>query len=109
MKLQDLNPKPKPNMAIYHETPFDNDVISEIKGLQKFPSVTVGDKKIYHWQYNMSVCKFNLGLMAKGMQVRGTKLKDFKAYYGLKGKSAKDCFTELLLLFEYYKKDRWNL
>jgi len=42
-------------------------------------------------------------LMAKGMKFRGIKFTDIKKYYGLKGKSAKDCLLQFEEVMEKYK------
>jgi hypothetical protein len=47
--------------------------------------------------------KYNLSLMAVGIQSRGIKLKDIKNYYGLKGRTAADCLSQFVQLMEAYK------
>lgn len=69
------------------------------EGTVKAPKVMYGNGEIEFTKYQLSVHKFNLGIMASGMTCRGVKLKDLKAYYGLKGKSAKDCYSEFRLKF----------
>jgi hypothetical protein len=41
--------------------------------------------------------------MAAGMLCRGVKLKDLKYYYGLKGKTAKDCLVQFETIINNYK------
>jgi hypothetical protein len=68
-------------------------------GELKAPKVYQGESEIKFTEYQLAVHKFNLQIMASGMQMKGLKLKDLKAYYDLKGKSAKDCYNEFLLKF----------
>lgn len=68
-------------------------------GEVKAPIVHYGNGKIEFTKYQLAVHKFNLGIMASGMQMKGLKLKDLKAYYGLNGKTAKDCYNEFRLKF----------
>ena len=79
-------------------TPFEKQKNDEMKGLVKYPAVSVGEKRVYYWQYNLSVAKFNLGLMKSGMKVKGMRLKDYKTFFGIKGRSAKDCYEELEII-----------
>jgi hypothetical protein len=46
--------------------------------------------------------------MSKGILSRNVKLKDLKAYYGLKGRSAGDCLTQYEMLIEGYKEKYLN-
>jgi hypothetical protein len=73
------------------------------KNLQT-PNVSVGGKEVDYFGYQLSVHKFNLSLMAKGMTFRGIKFSDIKKYYGLKGRSAKDCLPQFLEIMENYQK-----
>lgn len=68
-------------------------------GTVKAPKVMVGNGEIEFTKYHLAVHKYNLGIMKAGMTCRGIKLKDLKIYYGLKGKSAKDCYDEFCLKF----------
>ena len=60
----------------------------------------MGSKSISYFSYQLAVHKFNLSIMAKGMQCRGVKLKDLKNYYGLKGRTAADCLPQFLKLMD---------
>jgi hypothetical protein len=42
--------------------------------------------------------------MSLGMKCRGITFTQIKKYYGLKGKSAKECAVELQALVEDFKK-----
>ena len=86
-------------------TPFEQAQEDVKNGKIKTPSVSSGAKNIDYFGYQLSVHKFNLSLMAKGMQCRGVKLKDLKNYYGLKGRSAKDCLEQFLDIFHNYQEE----
>ena len=64
------------------------------EGTLQTPSVSMGNKRINYFGYQLAVHKYNLGIMAVGMSCRGVKLKDLKHYYGLKGRTAKDCLGQ---------------
>ena len=61
-----------------------------------------------YFGYQLAVHKYNLGIMAMGMTCRGIKFTDIKKYYGLKGRSAKDCLPQFLEVFESYKQSLNN-
>jgi hypothetical protein len=84
-------------------TQFEQAVLQAEAGELKTPEVSYGSKKVDYFGYQLAVHKFNLSLMAKGMQCRGVKLKDLKNYYGLKGRSASDCLAQFELLMEGYR------
>ena len=81
-------------------TPFQQAVLQVEAGQLQAPSVSMGSKSISYFSYQLAVHKFNLSIMAKGMQCRGVKLKDLKNYYGLKGRTAADCLPQFLKLMD---------
>ena len=85
-------------------TPFEQAQEQVKAKTLKTPQVSAGGKEVDYFGYQLSVHKFNLSLMAKGMTFRGIKFTDIKKYYGLKGKSAKDCLPQFLEIMENYKK-----
>lgn len=70
------------------------------------PSVSVGAKEVDYFGYQLAVHKYNLSIMASGMSCKGTKLKDLKDYYGLKGRTAKDCLPQFIEIFDKYKESK---
>jgi DNA-binding transcriptional MerR regulator len=76
-------------------TPFEKQKNDEMKGLVKFPKVSHEGYRLYYWQYSLVVAKMNLGLMKSGMKVRGIRLKDYRAFFGLKSRSTKGCYEEI--------------
>ena len=85
-------------------TQFETAVESAKAGNLKTPSVFMGTGKIDYFGYQLSVHKFNLSIMAKGMKFRGITFSQIKAYYGLKGRSAKDCLPQLVDIINTYNK-----
>jgi hypothetical protein len=86
------------------QTPFQIAVSQARSGQLQTPSVTYGDKNVDYFHYQLANHIFALKILSSGMTMRGVKLKDIKDYYGLKGKSAKDCLPQLETIFEEYKK-----
>ena len=46
--------------------------------------------------------------MALGMKMRGVTFSQIKKFYGLKGKSAKDCISQLQQMQEMYRTNSQN-
>ena len=86
-------------------TPFEEAKKAVYEGKLKAPSVSNGTKTVPYFRFQLATHKFNLSLMAKGMQFRGVKLKDLKNYYGLKGKTAAECLPQFLKIIEDYEKE----
>jgi hypothetical protein len=90
-------------------TPFEQAYKQVVSGLLEAPSVNYEGKGIPYFRYQLSVHLFNLRIMSSGMTCRGVKLKDLKHYYGLKGKSAKECLAEFEKIVEAYKNEQIKL
>ena len=71
-------------------TQFEQAIASVENGTLETPIVSVENVEINYFKYQLAVHKFYLSLMAKGIQNKSVKLKDLKAYYGLKGRTASD-------------------
>lgn len=84
-------------------TQFETAVQSAREGKLHTPTVSMGDKLIGYFGYQLSVHHFNLKLMAKGMKFRGIKFTDIKNYYGLKGRTAADCLPQFEKILADYK------
>ena len=67
------------------------------------PSICYGGRPIDYFGYQLAVHKFDLNILAVGMKKKGVKLKDLKEYYGLTGKTAKDCVPQLKEIMDKYK------
>jgi hypothetical protein len=90
-------------------TPFEVAYKQVMEGLLKAPSVNYQGQGIPYFRYQLSVHKFNLSIMSSGMTCRGVKLKDLKNYYGLTGKSAKECLEQFEVILDNYKKEQIKL
>ena len=84
-------------------TQFEEAVLKAEAGQLQTPSVNYEGKNVDYFGYQLAVHHYNLKLMAKGLNFRGVKLKDLKAYYGLKGRTAADCLPQYEALMERYK------
>ena len=90
-------------------TQFEQAQESAKLGTLKTPDVSVEGRTIDYFGYQLSVHKFNLSLMAKGMKFRGITFAQIKKYYGLKGRSAADCLKQFEGIMDQYKKSLNNL
>jgi hypothetical protein len=86
-------------------TQFQEALAAAKAGQLHTPSVSYSNKEVDYFGYQLSVHKFNLRIMAAGMKVRGLNLKTLKQYYGLKGKTAKDCLPQFEAIFTAYKAE----
>ena len=86
------------------KTPFEVAQLAVKEGRVTPPKVHSGASEIDYFGYQLSVHKFNLTLMAQGMKFRGASFTELKKYYGLKGRSAKDCLPQFLEIVENYKE-----
>ena len=84
-------------------TPFETAIQQAKAGELRTPTVSTSNGNIDYFGYQLAVHKYNLSLMAKGIQSRGVKLRDLKQYYGLKGRTAADCLPQFLMMVEGYK------
>jgi hypothetical protein len=75
------------------------------EGKLQTPSVSNGGKTIDYFGYQLAVHHFNLKIMSRGMLCRGIKFSDLKRYYGLKGRSAKDCLPQFEEILAKYKAE----
>jgi hypothetical protein len=85
-------------------TPFETVLQRLEAGAIIGPTVSHGAEKINAVAYQLAVSHFNLKIMASGMTCRGVKLKDLKHFYGLKGKSAKDCLVQFKVIRNAYNQ-----
>ena len=84
-------------------TKFEQAVQAVKDGKITTPSVSNGSTPIDYFGYQLAVHKFDLNILAIGLKKKGVKLKDLKDYYGLTGKSAKECVPQLKAIIDKYK------
>jgi hypothetical protein len=85
-------------------TPFQQALISASEGKLKTPTVSTASGNVNYFGYQLAVHKYNLSIMAAGMQCRGITFTQIKKYYGLKGRTAKDCLDQMDQLISAYKQ-----
>ena len=86
-------------------TQFEKALQQAREGKLQTPVVSMGDKTIPYFGFQLLNHIHNLKIMALGMTVKGMKLSDLKSYYGLKGRSAKDCLPQLEQILADYKAE----
>jgi hypothetical protein len=85
------------------QTPFELAVSQARSGQLQTPSVNYGGSQIDYFGYQLANHIYSLKVLSAGLKMNGVKLKDIKDYYGLKGKSAKDCLPQLEVIYQTYK------
>ena len=85
-------------------TPFQQALLDHLDGKLQTPTVGTSTGNIDYFGYQLAVHKYNLGIMAAGMQCRGITFTQIKKYYGLKGRTAKDCLGQMDQLMDAYKQ-----
>jgi hypothetical protein len=89
-------------------TPFEQ-AQQQVKNEElKTPRASNYQGSINYFGYQLSVHHFNLKIMASGMQFKGVKFTDLKKYYGLKGRSAKECLPQYEQIMAEYKQSLKN-
>ena len=86
------------------KTPFEIAQEKAKIGELNVPKVISDNKSLDYFGYQLAVHKYNLGLMAMGLKSSHITFTQIKKYYGLKGKSAKDCLPQLQQMVEDYKQ-----
>lgn len=90
-------------------TKFEQAVQAVENGSLQTPSVVYGHKAVDYFGYQLAVHLYNLRILATGMTMRGVKFTHIKKYYGLKGKSAKECVPEFQeLMHNFLNKSQLN-
>jgi len=85
-------------------TPFQQTLLDHSEGKLQVPTVSTAAGDISYFGYQLAVHKYNLSIMAAGMQCRGITFTQIKKYYGLKGRTAKDCLGQMDQLISAYKQ-----
>lgn len=84
-------------------TPFEQALQQAQAGELQTPTVSTANGNVSYFGYQLAVHKMNLSLMSKGMTCRGITFTQIKKYYGLKGRTAKDCLPQLVNMLDEYK------
>lgn len=86
-------------------TPFEAAVQMVMSEKTTTPSVTANGRPVPYFRFQLATHHYNLKLMAKGLSFRGIKFTDIKRYYGLKGRTAKDCLPQFEQIMNKYLSD----
>jgi len=85
-------------------TQFQQALIAVSEGKLQTPTVSNANDNIDYFGYQLAVHKYNLRIMALGMKCRGITFTQIKKYYGFKGRTAKDCLSQMEQLMDNYKQ-----
>ena len=84
-------------------TQFEQALQAAQEGTLNTPTVSTPNGNVNYFGYQLATHLFNLKLMAKGMKFANVKFKHIKDYYGLQGKSAKQCVPQMEKIYNEYK------
>lgn len=90
-------------------TPFERALEHVRQGKLHAPSVSMGKTNIPYFKYQLATSHFHLKIMASGMKAKNVKLKNFKEYYGLTGKSAKECLIQFEEIKNKYEQEQTQM
>ena len=85
-------------------TQFQQSMLATEEGLQQVPKVIYEGKQIPFAGYQLATHIYALKIMGMGMKMRGVTFTQIKKYYGLTGKSAKDCILQLQQIQNAYRE-----
>jgi hypothetical protein len=72
------------------------------------PTVSTSTGTIPFAGYQLATHVYALKIMALGMKMRGVTFTQIKKYYGLKGRTAKECIPQLEEIMNFYKERSKN-
>jgi hypothetical protein len=85
-------------------TQFQQSMLATEEGLQQVPKVIYEGKQIPFAGYQLATHIYSLKIMAAGMKMRGVTFTQIKKYYGLPGKTAKECIPQLEQIQKTYRE-----
>lgn len=85
-------------------TQFQQALIAASEGKLQTPTVGTSEGNINYFSYQLAVHKYNLSMMALGLKCRGVTFTQIKNYYGFKGRTAKECLSQMEQLMVNYKQ-----
>ena len=89
-------------------TQFQQSMLATENGTMQVPTVIFEGKEIPFTGYQLATHIYALKIMGLGMKMRGVTFTQIKKFYGLTGKSAKDCLLELQSIQEMYRNNSQN-
>ena len=85
-------------------TPFQQTLLATENGTMQVPTVSTSTGTIPFAGYQLATHVYALKIMAAGMKMRGVTFKQIKKYYGLPGKTAKECIPQLEQIQKTYRE-----
>jgi len=85
-------------------TQFQQSLLATENGSQRVPTVHTEGGTIPFAGYQLATHIYALKIMALGMKMRGVTFTQIKKYYGLTGKSAKECIPQLEQIQNAYRE-----
>ena len=85
-------------------TQFQQSMLATENGTMQVPTVSTSEGSIPFAGYQLATHIYALKIMALGMKMRGVTFTQIKKYYGLTGKSAKECVSQLEQILKTYKE-----
>ena len=89
-------------------TQFQQSMLATEEGQQQVPTVVFEGQTIPFHGYQLATHIYALKIMALGMKMRGVTFTQIKKYYGLKGRTAKECLPQLQQMQEMYRTNSQN-
>ena len=85
-------------------TQFQQSMLATENGTMQVPTVSTSTGTIPFAGYQLATHIYSLKIMAAGMKMRGVTFTQIKKYYGLTGKTAKDCIPQLQQIQNAYRE-----
>ena len=85
-------------------TQFQQSMLATEEGSKQVPTVIYEGREIPYAGYQLAVHIYALKIMALGMKMRGITFTQIKKFYGLPGKSAKECIPQLEQIQNTYRE-----
>jgi hypothetical protein len=89
-------------------TQFQQTMLAVENGTMQVPTVSTSTGTIPFAGYQLATHVYALKIMALGMKMRGVTFTQIKKYYGLKGRTAKECIPQLEEIMNFYKQRSKN-
>jgi len=96
------------NQSIKVMTQFEQAMQAVEAGKMQVPTVHTGGGTIPFAGYQLATHIYSLKIIAIGMKMRGVTFTQIKKYYGLKGKSARECISQLEQIQQAYRERSRN-
>ena len=85
-------------------TQFEQTMLAAENGTMQVPTIHTEGGTIPFAGYQLATHVYALKIMGLGMKMRGVTFTQIKKYYGLSGKSAKECIPQLEAIQQKYRE-----